>query len=272
MKLLLKDKRLLVLGLFMVFLIVLAVLAPLVSPYSPREMRSDSRLLPPGSEFLLGTDTFGRDILSRLIWGTRITMFVSIGTVVIAGVGGIVLGLSAGYFGGWADIVIMRTMDAMLTFPPIVLAIFVVAFIGSSLINVTAVIGFLNVPRFARIAYGSTISVKENEYVEAMRALGAPTLRILRKAILPNIAAPIFVQASLTMGAAILVESGLSFLGLGPPPSIASWGRMIEQSYKFMHLSAWTIIWPAIMISITVVAFNIFGDALRDSLDPRLRQ
>jgi len=271
MKHLRRDKRLLVTGLFIAGIVLMAVLAPVLSSYDANEMRSAHRLESPSRQFLLGTDSFGRDTMSRLLSGSRITLFISVVSVVIGAVAGVSLGLVAGFSGGWIESVIMRSMDAALTLPPIVLSFFVVSFIGSTLFNVTGVIAVLSIPRFARLAYGSTISVKQNEYVEAMKAVGASTPRILYKAILPNIAGPIFVQASLSLAHAILTESSLSFLGLGPPPDIASWGRMIEQSYRFMHLNAHTIIWPALMISLTVLAFNILGDAVRDLIDPRLR-
>ncbi|MDP2858786.1 MAG: ABC transporter permease [Bacillota bacterium] len=266
-----RDKRFIVCGSFVALVLFMALFGPNLAPYDPDEMRAAHRLEPSSRQFLLGTDSFGRDTLSRLFYGARVTLFISVVSVLIGVVFGVSLGLLAGFLGGWVDTVIMRSMDAALTLPPIVLAIFVVTFVGSTLLNVTAVIAVLSIPRFARLAYGSTMSVKQNEYVEAMYALGASTLRILFRAILPNIAAPIFVQASLSLAHAILTESSLSFLGLGPPPDVASWGRMIEQSYRFMHLGAYTIIWPAVMISLTVVAFNILGDAARDLIDPRLR-
>ena len=165
----------------------------------------------------------------------------------------------------------MRAMDGMLCFPPILLGIFVVTFLGQSLTNLILVIGVLYIPRFTRVVHSSTLAIRELEYVESARALGASGLRIIARAILPNIVAPILVQASLAAGHAILLESGLSFLGLGPPPPTPSWGRMVEQSGRFMQLSVLPLLWPSAAISVTVLAFNLLGDGLRDLLDPRLR-
>jgi peptide/nickel transport system permease protein len=166
----------------------------------------------------------------------------------------------------------MRAMDGLLCFPPILLGIFVVTFLGPSLPNLILVIGVLYIPRFTRVVHASTLALRELEYVESARALGATALRIIAFAILPNILAPILVQGSLAAGHAILLESGLSFLGLGPPPPTPSWGRMVEQSGRFMQLSALPLLWPSVAISLTVLAFNLLGDGLRDLLDPRLRQ
>jgi peptide/nickel transport system permease protein len=229
------------------------------------------RLLPPGEGGWLGTDEFGRDLFARIVYGARLTLEVSLGSVAIALVLGTLMGMAAGFFRSPTDVVLMRFADAILSFPPILLAIFVVSFWGSSVINVIVVIGLLYTPRFARIAYSATLSVNQQEYIQAARAIGARNWRILRLAILPNITAPLLVQISLAMGTAILLESGLAFLGLGPPPDVPSWGRSIQQSSRFMNQHPWGVIWPSLVISLTVLAFNILGDALRDRLDPRLR-
>jgi ABC-type dipeptide/oligopeptide/nickel transport system permease subunit len=263
--------RVLVSGGFIVLLVIVALLAPILATSDPNLIRADVRFQPPGAAGLLGTDEFGRDMFSRIIFGARLSLLVSITSVIIALVFGIVMGMVAGYFGNPTDIILMRLADAILSFPPILLAIFVVAFLGSSVLNVILVIGLLYIPRFARIAYSSALSVKENDYILAARAIGATAPRILMLGILPNIFAPLLVQVTLAIGTAILLESGLSFLGLGPPPDIPSWGRSIQQSSRFMGQHAWGVIWPAVIISATVLAFNVFGDALRDRLDPRLR-
>lgn len=268
---LLRDFRVWICGGFILLLILTAFAAPLIAPHPHDAMNSTVRLGSPNATYLLGTDEFGRDILSRLIHGSRLTLAVSIGAVMISSIIGTVLGLAAGFYGGWVENVIMRLMDAILSFPPILLAIFVVVFLGPTMTNVVITIGLLYIPRFARIVHGVTLTTKELDYVEAARALGASVPRILFKAVLPNIMAPVFVQMSLSLGSAILTESGLSFLGLGPPPPTPSWGRMIEQSSRFMHLSPHIVLWPSVMISLTVLAFNILGDAVRDNLDPRLR-
>ncbi len=249
----------------------LAVLAPILTAFGPETIDPQHRMAPPSAGHLLGTDEFGRDILSRLAFGARITLTVSAASIALAASIGTLLGGAAAYFGGAADLLVMRIADGLLCFPPILLAIFVITFLGPSVTNVILVIALLYIPRFARVAHAATLSVREMEYVQAALAQGARHFRILRRTILPNIAAPLFVQASLALGHAILLESGLSFLGLGAPPPAPSWGRMIEQSSRFMSLSVWPIVWPAATVSGTVLAFNLLGDALRDLLDPRLR-
>ena len=249
----------------------LALLAPVLTAYGPETIDPVLRLALPGGAHLLGTDEFGRDILSRLAFGARVTIIVSVASISIAVGIGTALGSAAGYFGGLSEIVVMRIADGLLSFPPILLAIFVITFLGPSVVNVILVIGLLYIPRFARVAHAATLSIRETEYVQAAKAQGARPARILRVDVLPNIAAPLFVQASLALGHAILLESGLSFLGLGAPPPAPSWGRMIEQSSRFMSLSVWPVVWPSAIVSGTVLAFNLLGDGLRDLLDPRLR-
>jgi peptide/nickel transport system permease protein len=183
-----------------------------------------------------------------------------------------VLGSVAAYAGRGVEAAVMRTMDGLLCFPPILLGIFVVTFLGPSVVNLILVIGVLYVPRFTRVVHASTLAVRELPFVESARALGASALRVVGRAILPNILAPILVQTSLAAGHAILLESGLSFLGLGPPPPTASWGRMVEQSGRFLQLGVLPLLWPSLAISGTVLAFNLLGDGLRDVLDPRLRE
>ena len=256
---------------FLLALVVLAFGAPLLLGHDPNRVNPRVKVQPPSATYLLGTDEFGRDILSRLAYGARITLLVAVASVILAAVGGTLLGTVAAYAGRGAETVIMRTMDGMLCFPPILLAIFVVTFLGPSLLNLILIIGGLYIPRFTRVVHSSALAIRDIEYVESARALGASSPRIIARAILPNILAPIFVQASLAAGHAILMESGLSFLGLGPPPPTPSWGRMVEQSGRFMQLSILPIIWPSTAISVTVLAFNLLGDGLRDLLDPRLR-
>jgi len=268
---LLKSPQVWISGGYLSVVVLLAVFAPWVAPRNPTLMDGASRLALPGAKYVLGADEFGRDILSRLIYGARITMEVATVGMAIACVGGVLLGMAAAYYGKWIELALMRVMDAILCFPPILLALMVVTFMKPTVLNVILVVGFLYIPRFARVAHASSLAVKQTDYVEAARAMGAGDLRILLKAILPNIMAPIFVQISLGLGHAILLESGLSFLGMGPPPQIPSWGRMIETSSRFMHLNPHAVIWPSIAISLTVLAFNLLGDAVRDTLDPRLR-
>ena len=252
-------------------LVLVASLAPLLMRHDPNRLNPRVKVQPPSQTYFLGTDEFGRDILSRLAYGARITLIVAFASVVLAAVGGTALGTVAAYAGRAVEMVIMRTMDGMLCFPPILLGIFVVTFLGPSLVNLIRVVGVLYIPRFTRVVHSSTLAIRELEYVESARALGSSALRIVARAILPNILAPIMVQASLAAGHAILLESGLSFLGLGPPPPAPSWGRMVEQSGRYMQLSILPIIWPSAAISATVLGFNLLGDGLRDLLDPRLR-
>ncbi len=227
-------------------------------------------LKPPSAEFLLGTDDFGRDMLSRIIWGTQISLLVAGVAVLIAGTLGVLSGLVAGYFGGWLDTVIMRWFDIMLSFPTVVLALAIVTFLGNSLPNLMLTIGIAQTPTFARLVHGAVLSVKQNEYVEAGRVVGASDWRIIRKAILPNIAAPIIIQASLSAGFAILVESGLSFLGLGVMPPTPSWGLMVSNARGYMDQVPSLVLWPSAAVAVTVLSFNMLGDGLRDALDPRL--
>jgi len=252
-------------------LVISAVGAPLLVSHDPNRLSPREKVEPPSFTHFLGTDEFGRDILSRLAYGARITLLVAAASVLLAAAGGTLLGSVAAYAGRGVETVIMRTMDGMLCFPPILLGIFVVTFLGPSIVNLILVIGVLYIPRFTRVVHSSTLAIRELEYVESARALGASAVRIIARAILPNILAPIFVQASLAAGHAILMESGLSFLGLGPPPPAPSWGRMVEQSGRFMQLSVLPLMWPSAAISLTVLAFNLLGDGLRDMLDPRLR-
>ena len=253
-------------------LLAAAALGPALAPHDPNRLDPRAKAAPPSAAHWLGTDEFGRDLLSRLVHGARITLLVGLASVAVAAAGGTLLGSIAGYAGRGVEAAVMRTMDGLLCFPPILLGIFVVTFLGPSIVNLILVIGVLYVPRFTRVVHASTLAVRELEYVEGARALGASAIRVLGRAILPNIAAPILVQASLAAGHAILLESGLSVLGLGPPPPTPSWGRMVEQSGRFMQLGLLPLLWPSLAISSTVLAFNLLGDGLRDFLDPRLRE
>lgn len=271
MQRLLRNPRVLIFGGYLVLLALVAVFAPQLAPHDPVVPDPGAVLQGPSANHWLGTDNFGQDILSRLIYGARVSLTVSFAAVALAAVAGTLIGMFAGYIGGWAENLIMRLMDVILTLPPILLALFIVSFMSRSLINLIWVIGLLYTPRFARVAHGATLGVKALEYVQAGQAMGARMGRILIKSVLPNITAPLLVQASLGMGHALLLESGLSFLGMGPPPPTPTWGRMIEAAVRFMQLNPHTVIWPSVAISLTVVALNILGDALRDVLDPKLK-
>jgi peptide/nickel transport system permease protein len=267
-----RSRQVLIAGPAVVLLLVTATLAPVLAPADPNALNPRAKAQPPSRAHVLGTDEFGRDLWSRLVRGARITLVVGLSSVAVAASLGTLLGSTAAYARGPVETTIMRAMDGLLCFPPILLGIFVVTFLGPSLRNLILVIGVLYVPRFTRVVHASTLAIRELEYVESARALGASAARVVARTILPNIVAPILVQASLAAGHAILLESGLSFLGLGPPPPAPSWGRMVEQSGRFMQLSALPLLWPSAAISLTVLAFNLLGDGLRDLLDPRLRR
>jgi peptide/nickel transport system permease protein len=255
-----------------VFLLAIALIslaAPMLAPHDPTELAAKP-LLDPSSTYLLGTDDFGRDALSRLIYAGRVSLGVATSSVVVATFIGVWLGLFAGFYRGWIETIIMRTMDLVLSFPTIVLAIAIVAMLGASITNVIVVIAIVYIPRFVRIVFGATLSVREAEYVQAARVAGATDLRIMRLSVLPNVLTPILVQISLSLGFAILVETGLSFLGLGAQPPVPSWGNMVSAARSFMETNPWLLIAPAAAVGLTVLTLNTLGDGVRDLLDPRL--
>ena len=259
-------------GSFLFLVVALAILAPFVSPHDPIQMNPPDRLKPPGAGYLLGTDEYGRDVLSRTLWGARVSLAVGATAVVLAAVGGVFLGVLAGYFGGMLDSLIMRLMDIVLCFPPILLGIAVVGFAGKSLTILVLVLGLLFIPRFARVVYGSVQSVKQNQYVEASRASGGTHFHIMIHHILPNIFAIVIIQVTLNFGFMVLLEAGLSFLGLGTQPPTPSWGTMIASARDYMEIAPFLVVWPSLAVAITVLAFNLLGDGLRDALDPRLME
>ncbi|MDR7521732.1 MAG: ABC transporter permease [Armatimonadota bacterium] len=263
--------RLAATGLVIVFFLLMAFLPEVFAPRSPTVFDTARRLEGPSRDFPFGTDDLGRDILSRIIHGARASLIIAFGAVGIAVVGGVTLGMVGGYYRGLWEWLPMRLVDVMLCFPPIVLAILIVGFLGPGMANLVMVIGVLYVSRMARVVHGATLSIRDSDYVEAHRAVGAAGARILLRGILPNIMAPVIVQATLMLGTAILVESGLSFLGLGVPPPAPSWGDMIGRGRTFMLNSPTGVIFPSVTLMVVVLAFNLFGDALRDHLDPRLR-
>jgi peptide/nickel transport system permease protein len=260
-----------VIGAVMVGLVMLvALLAPLLAPHDPVAQIAKP-LLRPGAGHVLGTDEFGRDELSRLIWGARVSLYVG-GLAVLIALGlGATTGVIAGYFGGWVDDAMMRVMDVLLSLPALVLAIAITAVLGPTLTNAMLAIGIVYAPTFARVARGPTLAVVRVPYIEAARALGAPTLRIIGRHVLPNVAAPLFVQTTVSLSTAILTEAALSFLGLGTQPPTASWGLMLSAARQYMMINAWVAVLPGCAIAVTVLGFNLLGDGLRDLLDPRLR-
>lgn len=258
-------------GAALVSLVVLvALLAPVLAPHDPVAQIA-TPLLRPGAPHVLGTDEFGRDELSRLIWGARVSLYVGGLAVLIALALGATSGILAGYFGGWVDDVVMRVMDVLLSLPALVLAIAITAVLGPTLTNAMVAIGIVYAPTFARVARGPTLAVVRVPYIEAARALGAPTLRIIGRHVLPNVAAPLFVQTTVSLSTAILTEAALSFLGLGTQPPTASWGLMLSAARQYMMINAWIAVLPGCAIAVTVLGFNLLGDGLRDLLDPRLR-
>ena len=255
--------------LLLVFLLM-ALFGPSLAPGDPLEQSLAHQLQEPGPRHWLGTDEFGRDVLSRLLHGTRISLFIGLISVLIGvGVGG-TLGLVTGYFGGWIDQIGMRLMDVMLAFPSILLAVIVVAVLGPSLANAMIAVGVVGVPHYARIVRASVLAVREMPFVEAERAVGAPDGRILRRTILPHCTAPVLVQASLGLATAILDAAGLSFLGLGAQPPTPEWGAMLGQGRAYVIHAPWVLAAPGAAILLTVLGFNLVGDSLRDALDPRL--
>ena len=248
-----------------------ALLAPVVAPHDPLKQDLNHALGRPDRVHPLGTDNVGRDVLSRVIWGTRVSLVAGFGSVVIAVVVGGVLGLAAGYAGGRVDNLIMRVMDAVLSFPPLVLALALGAVLGAGLTGVVIALGVVYTPTFARLMRGQVLSITAREYVDAARALGVPGWRIAWSHVLPNATAPIVVQASLSVAFAILAEASLSFLGLGVQPPGASWGSMINAGRGYLQQAPWIVFGPGAALFVTVVGLNFVGDAVRDALDPRLR-
>ena len=251
--------------------LVVALLAPVLSPRDPLKQDLGNALARPGWAHLLGTDNVGRDVLSRVIWGTRVSLVAGLGSVAMAVMAGSLLGLLAGYAGGQADGLVMRAMDAVLSFPPLVLALALGAVLGAGLTGVVIALGVVYTPTFARLMRGQVLSITGREYVEAARALGSPGWRIAWRHVLPNATAPIVIQASLSVAFAILAEASLSFLGLGIQPPGASWGSMINAGRGYLQQAPWIVFGPGAALFVTVVGLNFVGDALRDALDPRLR-
>lgn len=254
-----------------IMLIIVAAIAPVLAPYDPFETNILFRYKAPSSEHLLGTDGMGRDILSRIIYGSRISLQVGLISVALALILGVSFGLIAGYYGGKLDMLIMRFMDIMLAFPSILLAIAIVAILGPQLKNAMLAIGIINVPRFARIVRSSVLSIKESEYISAARALGAGDLRIIFKHLLPNAMAPLIVQTTLSIATAILEAAALSFLGLGAQPPSPEWGAMLSDARSSLQKAPWVATFPGLAIVFGVLGFNLLGDGLRDALDPKMK-
>lgn len=269
----LRQNHLALIGLGIItVLVILAIFAQFIAPYDPVKMNPRVAYKPPSAQYLLGTDEYGRDLLSRVIYGSRVSLSVGIISVSISLLLGSFLGLLAGYFMGIVDIVLTRIMDIIISFPAILLALVFIALIGSGIDRVMVAIGLVYTPLFARLTRGSVLAERGKLYVEAAVMSGAKSFRIIFKHILPNTMAPIIVQASLAMSYAILAEAALSFLGLGTQPPTPSWGIMLSKGRDLINHSPWLSIWPGLAIMLVVFGFNVLGDGLRDSLDPRLKK
>ena len=259
-------------------LVILAVFAQVIAPHDPTQQFRDALLVPPAwqeggrSDFLLGTDAVGREMLSRLIYGAQYSLFIGIVVVAIALIGGIFVGLLAGFFGGWVDTVIMRVMDVILAFPSLLLALVLVAVLGPGLTNAMIAIAIVYQPHFARLTRAAVMGEKEREYVTAARVAGAGTMRLMFKTILPNCLAPLIVQATLSFSSAVLDSAALGFLGMGAQPPSSEWGTMLAEAREFILRAWWVVTLPGLAILISVLAINLMGDGLRDALDPKLKR
>lgn len=259
-------------GLVLAAMLVLALGADVLAPYGYDEADMFARLKPPGVDHWLGTDNLGRDLLSRVIYGARVSLLVGLGGVAFGLAGATVVGLFSGYFGGRLDIILQRIVDAFMCFPLLLVALTIMALLGPGLGNVIATLGLVLAVRDSRVIRGAVLTVKQHLYVEAARALGVGHLGMVRRHVLPNIIAPIIILATVNLGAVILIEAALSFLGFGVPPPRPSWGGMLSGA-GLMHMlrAPWLALWPGVALSVTVFGANMLGDALRDLLDPRLR-
>jgi peptide/nickel transport system permease protein len=252
--------------------VICALFSPILAPYPPNKIDSINMLMPPSATHPMGTDDIGRDILSRIIFGARISMIVGVISIGIAMLLGVPLGLISGFYGGRADSIIMRVMDVLLSFPALVLALFIMAVLGPSAVNAMIAIGIVYTPNFARLTRANVLSIREMTFVEAARSIGFSQWHIMFREILPNALAPLIVQASLGVAYAILMEAALGFLGLGVQPPTASWGSMLSEGRVLLKIAPWYSTFPGLAIFFTVLALNLFGDGLREALDPRLKQ
>jgi peptide/nickel transport system permease protein len=275
------------LGFFLVSLVFLAALfaddwfiaffqgrdaEPLFAPFDPVKQDTRNRLAAPEDDHIMGLDTYGRDTWSRILYGARVSLLVGICSVFLGGAIGTLMGLIAGYIGGQLENVIMRAVDVLMAFPSLIMGLMVLAVLGGGLLNMVLAIGIVLSPTFARVAHSATLAVKENEYIEVAKSLGAGRFRIIRTHVLPNILGEIVVLASIWTATAIRVEANLSFIGLGVSPPTPAWGTMIREGTRHLSQAPWVSIFPGLAILITVLGFNLVGDGLRDVLDPRLQQ
>ncbi|TCP50068.1 peptide/nickel transport system permease protein [Tamaricihabitans halophyticus] len=257
---------------YLIVIVAVAVCAPLLATYSPFDQNLNGVLARPSGEHWLGTDDLGRDVYSRLLYAARISLLAAAQAVAVSLVLGVLPGLLAGYAGKKTDAVIMRITDAVMSFPPLILAIAVVGVLGPSLTNAMFVIGIIFAPRFLRLVRGSVLSLRAETFIEASRSIGTPRWRIIQRHVLPNVLSPLVVQISLASALAMLAEASLSFLGLGVQPPEASWGAMIERGFRYTAAAPWMTVFPGLLIALTVLAFNVLGDGLRDSLGREVRK
>ena len=269
MKDLIKRKKFIFFGLILFLIGILIIFAEFIAPYDPIQISMQGRKAP-NLEHLFGTDRLGRDILSRIIYGGRISILIGITSVAIGLSAGSFLGIISGYYGGWIDNIIMRLMDSLLAFPGILLALIIIAVLGPGLINVTLAVGVSSIPEYARLARGKVLEVREMQYIEAVRSIGVSNLLIMIKHIIPNMSSSILIMASLQLGNAILVGSGLSFLGMGAQPPTPEWGLMTAEGRNFMNQAWWISTFPGLVILITVLSINQITDCIRDHTDPRI--
>jgi len=263
---------------FMVVLVLVAIFAPLVAPHAPDVQNRDALLVPPFWEaggsltYILGTDAVGRDMLSRLIFGARYSLFIGLFVVTLALAAGVTLGTLSGYLGGWVDTVVMRVMDVVLAFPGLLLALVLVAILGPGLMNAMIAITLVLLPHFVRLTRGSVMTERDKDYVVAVRTAGAGPIRLMVKTVLPNCLAPLIVQTTLSFSNAILEAAALGFLGMGAQPPTPEWGTMLAEAREFILRAWWVVTFPGLAILLTVLAINLVGDGLRDALDPKLKR
>ena len=255
-------------GVVVLALVFFALLGPKMVPYDPFDVQTENRLQPPSLSHPFGTDELGRDLFSRILYGSRYTVMIGLLTVGISSIGGLLLGLPASFWGGWADMLVMRLVDIMLSFPYILLVLAVVAIIGPSLTNAMVAIGVAGMPGYARLIRSSVLAAKEEEYVVAARVVGATDFRIMFRAILPNILSPLIVYITLDLPTAVLAAAALSFLGLGTQPPLPEWGALMVNARSFISSAPWVVTAPGLAIFVSILGLNIFGNALRDTLDP----
>jgi peptide/nickel transport system permease protein len=266
------GRGLVIFGLLVLLLFILvAIFAPLIAPYNPNKVDVGNALLQPSREHLLGTDPVGRDELSRIIYGTRTSLFIGLSVTAFATVIGTILGILAGYYGGWVNTIIMRMIDAFMAFPMLLLALLVAALLGGGIKNVIIALGVAMMPGYARLMCGQTLQVRENDYIVAEKSIGASNLRLMTRHIFPNSLSPLIVLTTMMLGSVILAEAGLSFLGIGITPPTAAWGSMVNEGRPYLLSQPLLSFAPGIAIMLVVFAFNMVGDGLRDALDPSLR-